>query len=111
MGFWPDFGSYLLFDMGSQRNLNGDGGETAVAVNNDRETPFPMIHIACDGEPMSSSLVKNMKNGLVPLKDFICHANNIINAADLQSRYAGGGGGTGLRDEVVHESVSSLLHN
>ncbi len=109
-GFWPDFGSYLLFDMGFQRNLNGN---KATAVNKNRETLFPMVRVACDGEPVSSSLIKTMKNGLVPLKDFIYHVNNIIKAGEgklqidhLQSRAAAG---TRLSDELK-EPISAQLH-
>ncbi len=114
-GFWPDFGSYLLFDMGFQRNLNGnEAAATGVAVNKNKETLFPMVRVACDGEPMSSSLMQAMKNGLVSLKDFTFHVNNIVKAGEgklqtdhLQSRAAAG---TRLSDESK-EPISALLHD
>ncbi len=124
-GFWPDFGSYLLFDLSFQRNNSSslDGNESVLGgVNRNRNgeeaIPHPMVCVVCDGEPVSSSLLQTTpKNGLVPLKGFICRVDDIIKVGEeenkppqighVQSRAAAS---AGVRlSEESNEPISALL--
>ncbi len=83
MGFWPDFGSYMLFDLGFHINLiENEAAALSVNRNRSEEILLPMVCVTCSGEPMSSSVLPTTKDGLVPLNDFICYVDDIIKAGE-----------------------------
>ncbi len=114
-GFWPDFGNYVLFDLSFQRN-NFDGNKLGLAVHRNRsgEALLPMVCVTSDGEPVSSSLLQTTKNGLVPLKDFIRHVNDIIKIGEEEKpqveRTRSRAAGVRLSEESS-EPISDLLRD